>query len=239
MNRDFKGVWIPAFIWLDTGLSAIEKVLLAEVDSFTSRDQAYYKSNETIATELGCSVSSVKRAVTKLSEMGYVERVAFDGRRRALRSKIDPAVRSESTGSRLKWSGQAGQNEPADRPKRTPSNTKKRTKKEHIKELAMPWVDFEETWHTWRNYKRDEHNFKFKSAQSEQAAIHNLQKISNDNAETARAIIEQSIVNGWKGLFALKGNGATRNAAGPQDRDKFAAYIRTGSIDTNPSGGME
>lgn len=239
MNRDFKGVWIPAFIWLDTGLTAIEKVLLAEVDSFTSRDQEYYKSNETIATELGCSVSSVKRAVTKLADMGYVKRVAFDGRRRSLRSNIDPAARSESTGSKLKWSGQPAQNEPAGRSKRTKSNTKKATKKESIKEVALPWGGFGETWQAWREYKRAEHGFNFKSSKSEQAAIHNLQRISNDNAETAQAIIEQSIVNGWKGLFPLKGNPATRSAPSAADRDKFAAYIRTGSIDDNPSGGME
>jgi hypothetical protein len=32
-NRDFKGVWIPKEIWINTDLSIIEKVLLVEIDS--------------------------------------------------------------------------------------------------------------------------------------------------------------------------------------------------------------
>lgn len=33
MSRKFKGIWIPANVWLGTELSIIEKVLLAEIDS--------------------------------------------------------------------------------------------------------------------------------------------------------------------------------------------------------------
>ena len=95
----------------------------------------------------------------------------------------------------------------------------------------MPWPEFDNMWQAWRDYKRTEHGFRFKSATSEQAALHNLQRISNDNAETAQRIIEQSIANGWKGLFALKGGGAARSETSAADRDKFAAYIGTGRID--------
>lgn len=231
MSRDFKGVWVPAFIWLDAGLTANEKVLFADIDSFTARDLEYFKANETIATELGCSVSSVKRGIAKLLSMGYVERLAFDGRRRAMRSTIDPADRSKETGSTLKWSRQAAQNEPADRPKRTKSKTKKETKKESKEEVVMPWLGFDGIWGDWRDYKKSEHGFKFKSAASEQTALHNLQRISNDNIETARTIIQQSIANGWKGLFPLKGNQQPKAITGAADRAKFEAYLRTGSID--------
>ena len=231
MNRDFKGVWIPAFIWLDKRLTAVEKVLLAEVDSFTARDQDYYKANETIAGELGCSVSSTKRAVAKLIELGYVERVAFDGRRRALRSQIEPAARSERSGSSLKWSQQTAQNEPAASSKRTASKTERKNKKKSIEEIALPWPEFDSVWSAWREYKLKEHNFKYKSAASEQVALKNLQRISNDNAEIARTIIEQSIANGWKGLFAPRDSGKKAAAPTAADRDKFAAYLRTGSIE--------
>ena len=53
MASEFKGVWIPASVWLDAGLNAIQKVLLSEVDSFTAREQEYFKANETIAEEMG------------------------------------------------------------------------------------------------------------------------------------------------------------------------------------------
>ena len=106
-GSEFKGAWIPACNWLDAGLNAIQKVLLSEVDSFTAREQEYFKANETIAEEMGCSVSTIKRALNHLEAGGYIERVAFDGRRRCLRSKLTPADRSGKN-------YQPGQMDPAD-----------------------------------------------------------------------------------------------------------------------------
>lgn len=223
MKRQFKGIWIPAVVWLDTRLTAVEKVLLAEIDSFSSRDQAYFKTNETISAELGCSQSTIKRGVAKLVELELVERTSFDGRRRALRSQIDPADRSQRPDSQVKWTQQTGQNEPADRSKRATSNTEKKTKKETI---IYPWEGIAEAWGQWKDYKRSEHGFKYKSVSSEQAALMNLQKLSQDNEHNARQIIQRSIANGWKGLFELPKSQATAPTAG--DADKFAAYIRGG-----------
>ena len=45
-NRDFKGVWIPKEIWLNTDLSIIEKVLLVEIDSLDNSDRGCFASNE-------------------------------------------------------------------------------------------------------------------------------------------------------------------------------------------------
>ena len=33
MNRDFKGIWIPKEIWVNEDLSAIEKIIYAEICS--------------------------------------------------------------------------------------------------------------------------------------------------------------------------------------------------------------
>ena len=48
-NRDFKGVWIPKEIWLNTDLSIIEKVLLVEIDSLDNSDRGCFASNEYLA----------------------------------------------------------------------------------------------------------------------------------------------------------------------------------------------
>ena len=79
---------------------------------------------------------------------------------------------------------------------------KKRTEK---KKVLLPWSEeeFTEHWNLWKEYKKDEHKFTYKSAISEQGALKQLTNISNGSMETAIKIIHQSISNGYKGLFTL------------------------------------
>ena len=69
MNRDFKGVWIEKSIWLNPDLNAIEKCLLAEIDSLDN-EQGCFASNEYFAEFLGCTTRKVSDAITKLKKMG-------------------------------------------------------------------------------------------------------------------------------------------------------------------------
>lgn len=72
-------------------------------------------------------------------------------------------------------------------------------------EILFPFnsENFKKHWQLWKDYKSEEHKFKFKSAKSEQAQLAKLEKLSNGNEQTAIVIINQSIENGWKGLFQL------------------------------------
>lgn len=89
MERDFKGVWIPKEIWLDDRLTALEKVILAEIDSLdTDGFGGCIASNEYLAEFCQCSANKVALAVSKLKELGYIELVSFDGRLRKLRSRL-------------------------------------------------------------------------------------------------------------------------------------------------------
>lgn len=74
---------------------------------------------------------------------------------------------------------------------------------------------FEGAWKSWKNYKKKEHRFSYKSPESETAAQKKLKEMAGDNEETAIAIIEQSIAQGWKGFFELK----TKPDAGNQQSD--------------------
>ena len=81
--------------------------------------------------------------------------------------------------------------------------------------LVMPFNSekFIKYWTIWKDYKRKEYNFKFKSISSEQAALNKLVKLSNGYEETSIKIIEESLANNWKGFFQLKNetNGTTNN----------------------------
>ena len=77
--------------------------------------------------------------------------------------------------------------------------------KEKKAEVDYPFSEkFKQKWIEWKNYKKTEHKFNFKSAQSEQAAINEIIEKSYNNEPAAILIIHQSIANGWKGLFELK-----------------------------------
>lgn len=95
-ERGFKGIWIPAEVWLDEKLNPLEKVILMEIDSLDCGDKGCYASNEYIAGFCQCSESKVAHAVTRLVELGYVSRKSFDGRQRILQSRLAKFARQNS-----------------------------------------------------------------------------------------------------------------------------------------------
>ena len=73
-----------------------------------------------------------------------------------------------------------------------------------------------DSWLKWKEYKRAEFKFKFKSITSEVTALKNLKTLCNGKENIATAIIDQSITNGWKGLFAIKSS---------KNQDRFNARV--------------
>ena len=65
---------------------------------------------------------------------------------------------------------------------------------------------FIEYWNVWKKYKKEQHNFTYKSVISEQAALKKLYELSYNNEIQACSIIENSIAQGYKGLFKLNSN---------------------------------
>jgi hypothetical protein len=63
---------------------------------------------------------------------------------------------------------------------------------------------FSEAWEEWKRYKRDQFRFTYKSERTEQTALKKLQELSEGSEERALLILEQSVGNGWSGLFPLK-----------------------------------
>lgn len=88
MERIVKGIWIPIEIWMDKNLSWNEKILLMEIDSFTSKDRECYFSNEYIAELLGVSDRCARKYLSHLKELGLIRVVKFDGRNRYIESTI-------------------------------------------------------------------------------------------------------------------------------------------------------
>jgi hypothetical protein len=62
------------------------------------------------------------------------------------------------------------------------------------------------SWQAWKDYRQEQHNFKYKGVMSEQAALMWIADESGNDEETAVEIIKRSIANGWKGFFKNKTN---------------------------------
>lgn len=73
-------------------------------------------------------------------------------------------------------------------------------------EIVLPFLsdEFRRIWIDWKNYRRVEHGFKYKSKISEQTALNKLQELSQGRERLATEILNQSVENGWKGFFQLQ-----------------------------------
>lgn len=93
--------------------------------------------------------------------------------------------------------------------------------------LPWPSAAFAEAWQQWKAYRRKEHSFRYRSAESEQAALMELSALATTGEVQAIAIIRQSMGKGWKGFFELKQHDATPTKAGSrvQYSDDFRRKI--------------
>ena len=80
----------------------------------------------------------------------------------------------------------------------------KESKVNSIVELPFNSEIFSKAWNEWKDYKKNCHNFNFKTQSSENIALNQLSKLAKNSEVDAVEIINQSMANGWKGFFELK-----------------------------------
>lgn len=90
-QREFKGVWIPAHIWLDNNLTWTEKLLFVEIDSLAKNGECF-ASNKHFAEFFSLSKDRVSRVVSSLRDKGYVDVTVFyrEGSKQVERRVITP-----------------------------------------------------------------------------------------------------------------------------------------------------
>jgi len=99
-------------------------------------------------------------------------------------------------------------------------NKKKNIKKEV---LVYPFnsIEFRKSIEIWKQYKLDQHRFKFKSLASEQAMLKTIGKDYSNETEAIEAI-EYSMANGYKGIFKPQ----TTLQNGSNDKDQYGSLKR-------------
>lgn len=96
-----------------------------------------------------------------------------------------------------------------------------------------------QAWEEWKQYRREMKIKAYKpTPRSEGAAINNLIKMSGGDHAIQAAIIQQSMANGYQGLFELKGGnhaGSKQAANGTslyeQSQSKLAEWARQNGVD--------
>lgn len=79
--------------------------------------------------------------------------------------------------------------------------------------IKMPWpsVEFQNTWESWKQYKKEKHTFTF-TLQMEQHALEQLWVKTSGDDKKAISIITTAIANGWKNLEDYGKSGTGKEA---------------------------
>ncbi len=72
MKRDFKGIWVPAEVWLNKDLKLIEKMFMVEIDSLDN-EKGCYASNGYFAEFFGISKGRCSQIIKSLKEKNILE----------------------------------------------------------------------------------------------------------------------------------------------------------------------
>jgi hypothetical protein len=73
LERGFKGIWIPAEVWLTDKLSVFEKVFLAEIDSLDNKEGCF-ASNKYLADFFQISETRISKIISTLVSKGFLTR---------------------------------------------------------------------------------------------------------------------------------------------------------------------
>ena len=205
MDRDFKGVWIPKEVWLDNRLSALDKMVLVEIDSLDREESGCYASNKYLAEFCQCSETKVSNAISKLKELGYVTAENFDGRQRVLRGCLtknarQPYKKCEADLQKMQAINIVNYNNREIKKERKKEGTtfdeiiNEYSSSEELREALIEFIKMRKL------IKKPLTDYALKRLLSK------LDTLATTNADKT-AVVNQSITRGWAGFFEVKQEG--------------------------------
>jgi len=232
----FVGAFIPNWLMLQKEITPGMKLIYARLCQFAGENGECYPSIEKLSQETGIGLSQVKDNLKKLKELKLIKST-----RRGL-GKTNVYIFLEH-----KWMQLS--REPESRPSvgaesRPSVEPESRLQRESVKEnqlkdkknsvfslndflkIVKEFLDDEKIFKSLKentsfyfDHRQSFSKDKRLTKSSTRSFIKKLMKDSKDNLEDANTILENSVANGWQGIFALNGNGNQSLA----DKDKKLA----------------
>lgn len=218
-NRDFKGVWIPKEVWLDTRLNALDKVILMEIDSLDQGEKGCYASNEHLANFCQCSKTKVSTAISKLIECGYLYIQNFDGRKRELKSRLSNFERQNIKNCNADIQNLKESNTYRNTDNNTVSNKKERkSKSKSYDEQIAEYTQNEELQNALKAFVQMRAFIKKPLTEyGLKLLLNKLSKIGRTDAEKI-AIVNRSVEHNWQGFFEIKEETSYQKSAQPEKK---------------------
>lgn len=223
-------------------LSAVQLAIWADAWTWQQQGKKAYRTNRQLAQMLGVKEKAISTAISNLRSSGLVSCTMANGRQRFLTAIVPepPTERLSHSTTTLPLnevgaSHSTGTHPPTERVPWLPPNVyqvknyNRENNKSLSKEVVLPFEseEFQKIWDIWIQERKDRRIKKY-TPRGEQAALHQLQTLSNNDEQQAIRIIQQSIANGWQGLFAIKTPHAGRSNEGGQPSvtpEEFARLI--------------
>jgi hypothetical protein len=221
----FTGVWIPAGVFQTSTVSLTAKVVYGVVEALDNEDGCF-ASNAYLSRHLGLSVRQLQAILADLEQANLVVRVE-EGGRRVIRTVEKVALQRALTDTQVTHSEGGAENRMGGVKKTARGGCGKphTYSKEDNKELintkglkeqldSIPWTSdlpfsseaFSKAWQSWIDYRKE-----LKKPLKDATVKAQWREFAKWGESKSIASIEQSIKNGWQGLFEPNKSFGTSN----------------------------
>jgi hypothetical protein len=227
----FTGVWIPRAVFESVQISTTAKLLYGVMAGLDG-DDGCYASNGYLASVLGLSERGIQTLLLELEEHDLIQRTEYRGKR------VIRTVEGMALGGCRKLRGGTKKTAGGGRRKLHPYNIEDRiedittpTPSTPKPEDNIPWAEdenlvppfssdaFKKSWMQWVDYRKE-----IKKQLKPTTVKAQWRELTKWGEANSIASIEQSIRNGWTGLFEPRQNGFQQNSKKPltaKDHDEF------------------
>lgn len=192
-ERLVKGIWFPIEIWEADDLSWNEKILLMEIDSFTSQGKDCFISDEYVSELLGVNMRNANKNIASLIKKGYIKKTRFDGRRRYVESLLCRADLLQKTGQTCLERQHTDINNTYKSPMEI--NNNKRVHFDFKKNLIELGVE-EQVAEDWMQVRKE------KKASNTETAFKRLKEEIHKSGLSANECITLAVERSWQGFRA-------------------------------------
>ena len=200
---------VPSRYLIAKDISSTQKLLIGLISGLSNIKGYCFASNEYFSDLLSVNKATISQAISDLEKKEYITRVIYRNEKQQVEQRI-LMLRLDKFSDiplpeKLNTLPKKNYIPPSKNLKdNSKNNNKINNNNNKDKELLFFSSEWELLWNLWIQYKKEEHNDKFKSKNTEQVAVNHLVKLSNKDIDIAKEIVNYSIANKYKGLFELK-----------------------------------